>query len=217
MDLKFTVLILSAVCQATFGDSDGKIVGGQIIDIASIPYFVSVEYKGGHLCGGSIINESWILSAAHCFNGDAPNYTVRSGTSRKARNGKVHVVEQIYAHPNYSTSYLDNDFLLLKLAEPIELDEKRQVIELADPYMYYTGAEVLTSGFGETENPMESSSFLRGVIVSISDSEICSTAYTDMITPNMFCAGAKDRDSCQGKRTFKGKVVQVNSLQLLKN
>lgn len=44
---------------------DGRIVGGYEVDIADFPYQVSLQ-RGGHFCGGSIIGEKWIITAAHC-------------------------------------------------------------------------------------------------------------------------------------------------------
>jgi secreted trypsin-like serine protease len=46
-------------------DGSGRIVGGQIMQIESAPYMVSIFYKTNHLCGGSIISRQWIASAAH--------------------------------------------------------------------------------------------------------------------------------------------------------
>lgn len=45
---------------------DGRIVGGYVIDITEAPYTVSLRYVTSHFCGGSIIDERWILTAAHC-------------------------------------------------------------------------------------------------------------------------------------------------------
>lgn len=203
MDLKFILFSFLIVLQINFGKSEnegsGKIVGGQIMDISNVPYFVSLLFNDRHICGGSIISESWIISAAHCGEQKvAENFTIRSGSSRKSRGGEIHAVESIYSHPNYSAATLNNDFMLLKLKEPIQFDAKRQPIQLGESYMYYQGAHVLTSGLGTTQDSMQSSEFLRGVIVEISSSKKCKTAYPNMITSNMFCAAGDKRDSCQG-------------------
>lgn len=46
---------------------EGRIVGGEATTIDQIPYQVSLSNRGfSHFCGGSIISEEWILTAAHC-------------------------------------------------------------------------------------------------------------------------------------------------------
>lgn len=45
---------------------DGFIVGGQLVDIEDYPHQVALEWMGTYFCGGFIINERWIVTAAHC-------------------------------------------------------------------------------------------------------------------------------------------------------
>lgn len=62
---------LGTTTNCLIGDPVGRIVGGFPISIETVPYQVSlqmVEMDGevGHFCGGSIISESYILTASHC-------------------------------------------------------------------------------------------------------------------------------------------------------
>lgn len=49
------------------GHMDSRIVGGTIADRKDWPFIVSVNFRGSHFCGGSIITAEWVLSAAHCL------------------------------------------------------------------------------------------------------------------------------------------------------
>lgn len=50
----------------SFAVPDLKIVGGQDANIEDYPYQVSLQFQYTHLCGGSILDQYFILTAAHC-------------------------------------------------------------------------------------------------------------------------------------------------------
>lgn len=61
-------IIQAALLVATFGKnkSQQRIVGGRRIEIEDAPYQVSLQHDGQHFCGGSLISQRYVLSAAHC-------------------------------------------------------------------------------------------------------------------------------------------------------
>lgn len=59
-------LFLSSACGQPV--LQGKIVGGMPAPLQKWPWQVSLHYSGLHVCGGSILNAYWVLTAAHCFN-----------------------------------------------------------------------------------------------------------------------------------------------------
>ena len=69
------------ICGFTLVTSS-RIVGGSDAVAGQWPWQVSVFYKGRHWCGGSIIDNQWIVSAAHCFHEDknTANYMITVGT-----------------------------------------------------------------------------------------------------------------------------------------
>ncbi|CAG9798379.1 unnamed protein product [Chironomus riparius] len=174
MNLKSIILTLILGLQLNFARSEsGKIVGGEIMDITNVPYFVSLEhFTRRFICGGSIISNFWVLSAAQCkVDVEETDMRVRSGSSRRLSGGQVHKVLKAFIHPNYtdlenpSTEY---NFLMLKLVNPIIFDDKRQAIVLAvNPSMYKQSGSALALGFGKTENPTQSSEILRGVVLEL--------------------------------------------------
>lgn len=61
------VLVLSAVVALAIASPfEGRIVGGDDASPGQFPYQISLRIKDSHTCGGSIIDNEWILTAAHC-------------------------------------------------------------------------------------------------------------------------------------------------------
>lgn len=97
---------LSVLLMMKFGYSQGNIIGGVEIDITTIPWQVSLENlanNNSHFCGGSIINERWILTAAHCV---APVIGVNN-----AAQIMVHAGQQIKQITLLDSEFNANKFL----------------------------------------------------------------------------------------------------------
>jgi hypothetical protein len=165
-----------------------RIVNGEIIDIESVPYYVSIMTPSAlNNCGGSIISNKWILSAAHChvslnkkvfqfcnkifhLKDEDPNplmYKVRSGTSRTARGGVISDVVNILIHPLWVRAIFQADFALLNLKRALTFNARTQPIKLPSDTSYSVpaGEKVLISGHGDTENPLHSTELLKGILV----------------------------------------------------
>ncbi|XP_022916351.1 trypsin delta-like [Onthophagus taurus] len=112
------------------GNHDKRIVGGEFTSIKKYPYQVAIEreiikdffYK--FTCGGSIISEQHILTAAHCI---FKNSRVRIGTSSIISVfAQTVFVDVYYKHPNYTTvdNVAYNDIAILKLKSKITFNDK---------------------------------------------------------------------------------------------
>ena len=107
-------------------NSDVKITGGTTASISDFPWQVYV-IAGDLRCGGSIIDNSWILTAAHCTRNSfgnpipAASMSVKVGANnpRNALEGKLYNVSQVIVHESYDAQTHENDIALLKLQLPV--------------------------------------------------------------------------------------------------
>nr|AAV84264.1 serine protease [Culicoides sonorensis] len=205
--MKFQLLLVLSIAFHTYTSSsrlplENRIVGGKPVDVKDFPYQVSLESNGGHYCGGVVVSENWVLTAGHC--GTFPQLiTLRVGSSYNSKDGYLMGVSVVYFHPEYDFDSVDYDFALLKLNGTLKFGETVQPVKLPErDQTWNTGTEFVTTGWGETMNPYESSDQLRGVTVPIVDHEKCKKALAEFaeVTPRMVCAGYPDggKDSCQG-------------------
>ncbi|GAB0090901.1 trypsin [Sergentomyia squamirostris] len=131
-------IISCLVIAVVFGDSLGKnptfverIAGGTSIDITQVPYQVSLQTAGYHTCGGSILNQLHVLTAAHCTIGLLVLLTtVRVGSTTISQGGQVIGVESISDHPAYNQLFHDYDYSVLKLKNPLQYSDSVQPISL---------------------------------------------------------------------------------------
>ena len=104
-----------------------RIVGGEQAAGQTWGWIASLRYSrsNSHFCGGSIVTDSHILTAAHCTIQLLCPSSVRVyvGSIYLSQNVQVRNVEQIYNHPSYSSSTFANDISILRLSSPLNLDQ----------------------------------------------------------------------------------------------
>ena len=169
----------SALPDSRLIDLDGKIVGGYQINIENSPHQISLQSLGNHICGGSIIHPKWILTAAHCTQGNTPKaMKVRVGSSRYNSGGEMIQVKNITQHPLFDYSNIDYDFSLLELASPITFDSTKHAIKLPTlNEKLADGVMLEVSGWGNTQNAAESRVILRAAKIPSVNQQTCNKAY----------------------------------------
>ncbi|OCT93741.1 hypothetical protein XELAEV_18011411mg, partial [Xenopus laevis] len=189
-------------------NGDSRIVGGNSASIGEWPWQVNLQYDASSLCGGSIIAANWIVTAAHCVDGDASSPSLWKAFVGKLvmpsnYDSSAYYVDKIIVHPNYSSQTKHNDIALMKLKKSIVFNSVSRPVCLPNYGMQWEeGQECWISGWGTTSQGGSISTVLKKAMVPLISPTTCNKTYmyNGAITSSMICAGyAKGGvDSCQG-------------------
>jgi secreted trypsin-like serine protease len=190
------------------GTDEGAIVGGTIARLSSAPFQVAVLTPDlQQFCGGSILNENWVLTAGHC--------RVQAGNKIAAGNLKlstigtkaqVRTVAQAITFPGFRQPTSGKDATLLRLSAPLDLSGPNvKAIALPSAAEIAAGidgpgAAVTVTGWGSTRSGGGSSDALRIAKLTLVSNAAAQTAYNGKatITSDQVGASAPGKDSCQG-------------------
>ncbi|XP_030635443.1 coagulation factor VII [Chanos chanos] len=186
-----------------------RIVRGDICPKGQCPWQALLEYGGLYKCGAIVVNDRWMLTAAHCvwqMHTSQLQITVGEHIRGVGENTEqVRKVAEVFIHPLYNHQTTDNDIALLKLEQPVTLGPF--VVPVCLPPTAGTFGRTLAairmstvSGWGRLAQSGVSSTVLQKLEVPRVPLAECRAHSGLKVTRNMLCAGFKEggRDSCQG-------------------
>ncbi|MDA1361440.1 serine protease [Glycomyces luteolus] len=188
----------------TKGDFEAKIIGGEPAEEGQYPWLVALGYTGDgtpyerQFCGGTVITENVVLTAAHCLADltSPDEFAVFSGSVDLESDDLVEtaVADFHIAHDYNEPIDRANDWALVLLDEPVDVEP----IDVGTEPEEFDVLE--TAGWGETGSGYPAVA-QRIEVPFVSDDD-CEAAYPDGIdAQTMLCAGDLENggvDSCQG-------------------
>ncbi|BFF92776.1 chymotrypsin-2-like [Drosophila madeirensis] len=181
-----------------------RIVGGEEASEGLAPYQISLQgaASGRHSCGGAIIDERWIITAAHCTRGkQASEFRVLAGTQDLQQNGtKYYYPDRIVEHCNYEPRKYRNDIALLHLNESFVFDNATQAVEL-DHEPLVPGSRLLLTGWGTLSLGGDVPTRLQSLEVKYVPYEQCRAAHdnSSRVDIGHVCTyNDKGRGACHG-------------------
>jgi trypsin len=180
-----------------------RIVGGEPTTIREHPWQVALNVVidgQTELCGGSLIGDRWVLTAAHCFKPSSrpDEVKAKAGATNYVTEGAWSDSEKVVIHEAYDPRSHENDLALIRLRSR----PQGQVIPLAAPQAIPVGQPLEVTGWGATSEGGDAARRLLKASVPYVENVTCneSTAYNGAIKRGMMCAGYREGgvDSCQG-------------------
>ncbi|EOS8333841.1 trypsin-like serine protease [Vibrio vulnificus] len=187
-------------------DIQPRIVGGTPANASEWKFYTQIVSRNSNrsYCGASYIGNGYVLTAAHCVDGDLPSQIAVKigGVVYNGTDGVRSNVSQIYMHPAYNKSTFENDIALLKLSQ---IPQGVTAVDIAAGSLsqYAAVGDWLTiAGLGRTTEGGSSPTVLQEVDVPLISDATCRQAggsYAN-VGEVAFCAGVPQGgiDSCQG-------------------
>uniref|UniRef100_A0A673JM59 Si:dkey-78l4.13 n=1 Tax=Sinocyclocheilus rhinocerous TaxID=307959 RepID=A0A673JM59_9TELE len=174
------------------------IVNGTEAKPHSRPYMVSVQSYNKHKCGGFLVSEQFVMTAAHCFK-EGEKLTVVVGAHDYTHSSRHMDVKFYHIHPGYESKRLLNDIMLLQLHEKVNKSKNVNWISIPKKNKdIKTKVKCSVAGWGKKNTKGAASAKLMEVDVTIIDAKECKKYWgKNYSTSRMVCAGGRG-GFCQG-------------------
>ncbi|XP_038862085.1 enteropeptidase [Salvelinus namaycush] len=186
-----------------------RVVGGTDSRKGAWPWMVSLYFRGRHVCGATLIDNEWLVTAAHCVYGKNIHLSNWEAVLGLHSQGSVDVlpsqtrkVDHIIMNKHYNRRTKDADIAMMHLQTNVNFTDYIQPICLpASDQQFEAGRKCFIAGWGaEVEQGTAANVLQQAVLPLVSRSECQKLLPEYNITARMVCAGYSEGgvDSCQG-------------------
>ncbi|XP_066905040.1 venom serine protease [Halyomorpha halys] len=187
-----------------------RIFGGKETRKNEYPWMVFISVG----CGGSIITQYHILTAAHCTDERSPTSLkvfVGMHYRKSKKNKRTHSVSKIYLHQDFSRSKYINDISILLLSNPISFNHKVGPVCLPHTQRNLEGQFIKVAGWGFTRSTGDGN-VLREVDIQIIGKKKCQEGWPIVtIVPTQICAFTAAKDTCNARLCFQNENMILES------
>uniref|UniRef100_A0A670KJY7 MBL associated serine protease 1 n=1 Tax=Podarcis muralis TaxID=64176 RepID=A0A670KJY7_PODMU len=207
-----------------------RIANGRYAQRGISPWAAMLQRNGRPFCGGSLLGNRWIVTAAHCLHHelDLENPVLRSSdvispssfkvilgkhrTQRKDDTEQELQPQTISIHPSYKAATFEYDIALVELSEEARLNDYVMPVCFPDR-AFPKDTMVIVSGWGK-QFLQRLPDALMEIEIPLADHAVCKEAYRKLqkvVTGDMICAGEREggKDACQGDSG--GPMVTLNN------
>nr|XP_015219200.1 PREDICTED: granzyme B-like [Lepisosteus oculatus] len=199
----FQVIFFLLVLKTPAGAFDSYVIGGKTAEPHSRPYMASLQVDDHHVCGGFLIREDFVLTAAHCYNNRPLTVVLGAHNIRKKEKSQQKIeVKKFYKHGLHSLSPLDFDLMLLKLKANATLNENVKLLTLPKKEVKVkVNTRCSVAGWGKKTANGNAESVLQEATLTIQDNKQCKKIWQKYFnSKNMLCThfGNGKSGICQG-------------------
>lgn len=179
-----------------------KIIGGDFVSIRGAPFMVNLRLDNELVCGGTLLRQNCVLTAAHCVVGTPANrLDIQAGTTVLSNRGQIAAVQSIFMSRQYRKTTSHFDVAILRLRRPLR-GLGVQLVTLGNDNLR-PGQRARVYGWGKRNEDGKNAVALRAAVVRIIKRAQCNREYRQDgqgdLSRTMFCASSPGiNDSCAG-------------------
>ncbi|XP_012500788.1 PREDICTED: transmembrane protease serine 11D [Propithecus coquereli] len=199
--------------------SEERVIGSTQAQEGDWPWQVSLQVNNVHHCGGVLISNTWVLTAAHCFKSysEPRQWTATFGVYTASPLLRKRI-RRIIIHNNYKSVNHENDIAVVQLDSSVDFTKNIHTVCLPEATQnILPGSTAYVTGWGALEYGGNTVTDLRQGQVRIISNDVCNApaSYNGAVLSGMLCAGTSQGsivDACQGDSG--GPLVQEDSRRL---